>query len=113
MVVDYQYPKGGVLRRNPPLLCGQFCPIDLAAWHRIWQLERGNRPLTRDRLHIEGPTESHHALTNTKQAEPIGAILFQSRNIEAASMIRYRDRQGCLLYTSPSPRDRQKTRMPS
>ena len=22
-------------------------------------------------------------------------------------------RQGCLLYTSPSPRDRQKSRMPS
>ena len=28
-------------------------------------------------------------------------------NIEAASKV------GCLLYTSPSPRDRQKSRMPS
>ena len=25
----------------------------------------------------------------------------------------YQDMQGCLLYTSPSPRDRQKSRMPS
>ena len=25
----------------------------------------------------------------------------------------YADYQGCLLYTSPSPRDRQKSRMPS
>ena len=26
---------------------------------------------------------------------------------------KYLDRVGCLLYTSPSPRDRQKSRMPS
>ena len=35
------------------------------------------------------------------------------------AMIEYRDKcnkaeeKGCLLYTSPSPRDRQKSRMPS
>ena len=32
------------------------------------------------------------------------------KEIEKASGIRY---NGCLLYTSPSPRDRQKSRMPS
>ena len=26
---------------------------------------------------------------------------------------RFKARQGCLLYTSPSPRDREKSRMPS
>ena len=26
---------------------------------------------------------------------------------------RLQDKEGCLLYTSPSPRDRQKSRMPS
>ena len=36
--------------------------------------------------------------------------------IEKASGIKSRyvmDKEGCLLYTSPSPRDRQKSRMPS
>ena len=30
-----------------------------------------------------------------------------------ARQIRYDLSEGCLLYTSPSPRDRQKSRMPS
>ena len=30
-----------------------------------------------------------------------------------ASIRQYRELEGCLLYTSPSPRDRQKSRMPS
>ena len=29
------------------------------------------------------------------------------------SVIAYTDNDDCLLYTSPSPRDRQKSRMPS
>ena len=37
-----------------------------------------------------------------------------SRVIEAADIkIKKIDIKGCLLYTSPSPRDRQKSRMPS
>ena len=34
--------------------------------------------------------------------------VYGSHNVEKGS-----DSQGCLLYTSPSPRDRQKSRMPS
>ena len=29
------------------------------------------------------------------------------------TMLSWSDRNACLLYTSPSPRDRQKSRMPS
>ena len=33
--------------------------------------------------------------------------------IEAARLAERRNPESCLLYTSPSPRDRQKSRMPS
>ena len=32
---------------------------------------------------------------------------------EAVGIVKYKKRKACLLYTSPSPRDRQKSRMPS
>ena len=35
-------------------------------------------------------------------------------NVEAGEMVEFPGNiKGCLLYTSPSPRDRQKSRMPS
>ena len=34
-------------------------------------------------------------------------------NISQGEMFALDRRDGCLLYTSPSPRDRQKSRMPS
>ena len=37
----------------------------------------------------------------------------QPRSVELAKWIEDRHHRGCLLYTSPSPRDRQKSRMPS
>ena len=38
---------------------------------------------------------------------------FYETCIQAAAALQRRDNIGCLLYTSPSPRDRQKSRMPS
>ena len=38
---------------------------------------------------------------------------FVSENIYDAGEFLFKLHQGCLLYTSPSPRDRQKSRMPS
>ena len=35
------------------------------------------------------------------------------RSDEAHAKIKYIEYKDCLLYTSPSPRDRQKSRMPS
>ena len=44
--------------------------------------------------------------------KPVLAQLAQSR--KATALVQYLVlRRGCLLYTSPSPRDRQKSRMPS
>ena len=34
-------------------------------------------------------------------------------SIDSANMQKFADLKNCLLYTSPSPRDRQKSRMPS
>ena len=44
--------------------------------------------------------------TQTKVANAIGVTFQQIQKYEKGS-------NGCLLYTSPSPRDRQKSRMPS
>ena len=37
----------------------------------------------------------------------------RKRGLRATNIIRAEDSKRCLLYTSPSPRDRQKSRMPS
>ena len=37
----------------------------------------------------------------------------QRRELAFARLLVAQDPEGCLLYTSPSPRDRQKSRMPS
>ena len=45
----------------------------------------------------------------------VGRGRLTARQIEAArrAMTRAVKRQGCLLYTSPSPRDKRQSRMPS
>ena len=40
-------------------------------------------------------------------------IRYDDGDVELVTLGTERFRWGCLLYTSPSPRDRQKTRMPS
>ena len=46
----------------------------------------------------------------TDQSQSLGSVLKEPKLIGAAiALLIY----GCLLYTSPSPRDRQKSRMPS
>ena len=39
--------------------------------------------------------------------------VFRKLNAKATVFIEYAPLETCLLYTSPSPRDRQKSRMPS
>ena len=60
------------------------------------------------RVHEEG---GQFILTNAPVAMRMGAIneLSQQTN----SQVIPADATSCLLYTSPSPRDRQKSRMPS
>ena len=46
-----------------------------------------------------------------KQAEEHNKKLHRTKDINIADILTWED--SCLLYTSPSPRDRQKSRMPS
>ena len=45
--------------------------------------------------------------------EIIKKIMFQEKAFDVVAHEHMRRELGCLLYTSPSPRDRQKSRMPS
>ena len=49
--------------------------------------------------------------TTTK--EMMGEVLKQLGKIKLSQLNFYNEIGVCLLYTSPSPRDRQKSRMPS
>ena len=52
-------------------------------------------------------------LTGARATEGVGQALQQQRQNEADAAYQSTQRLFCLLYTSPSPRDRQKSRMPS
>ena len=55
-----------------------------------------------------------HRITITEaDLNYIGSITLDPDLIEAADLVIGEKVQICLLYTSPSPRDRQKSRMPS
>ena len=53
------------------------------------------------------------ALSNIKTPEGVIRLASPANNDEYAHLLYNSLRHGCLLYTSPSPRDRQKSRMPS
>src|SRR5665213_1413227 len=84
-----------------------------------WRIERLGQPW----LELEMPVIGEHNVLNATAAAalasgqgvsadaiPTGLASFRSvkRRLEVIAEI-----DGCLLYTSPSPRDRQKSRMPS
>ena len=51
-----------------------------------------------------------------KPKRTIRVVLFMNEENGLRGSLKYKeiaDKEGCLLYTSPSPRDRQKSRMPS
>ena len=49
----------------------------------------------------------------TQMMYPLGTTLIQGGNVFAGFCLFVCLLASCLLYTSPSPRDRQKSRMPS
>ena len=59
---------------------------------------------------LSGRTQDTNLVTIAKFLEPLGVQVGEARIVSdhAETII-----QTCLLYTSPSPRDRQKSRMPS
>ena len=62
----------------------------------------------RVKFHWFGTSKSLSTAQKSQAAESFGA---EEKAISAAK--RLIDTKDCLLYTSPSPRDRQKSRMPS
>ena len=61
-------------------------------------------------LDAEGLTQRERFAEHNR--ETFDAALGTARSI-AEKFFAPHNRKGCLLYTSPSPRDRQKSRMPS
>ena len=61
---------------------------------------------------ITSSSASAFATTNTTLGNALGSFI-NNGSITAGSGYEVINNQPCLLYTSPSPRDRQKSRMPS
>ena len=78
-----------------------------------------NPKLDRIDINILAQLQADSGMTNVRLAEAVGLspspCLQRVKRLEKAGFIEcYRARINiCLLYTSPSPRDRQKSRMPS
>ena len=68
-------------------------------------------PLTDVDLVVTGEMRHHDALAMSQRG--ITVCLTEHSNCERGYLATYRNHLNCLLYTSPSPRDRQKSRMPS
>ena len=60
--------------------------------------------------HLYGVLELEEKYTYDKEKE--AAFVYGTTDIEHPGVLKVYEK-GCLLYTSPSPRDRQKSRMPS
>ena len=63
-----------------------------------------------DGLNVESVPSGQTIFLLLNQSEAVAGEL---ANVKIAEAIRYALDYDCLLYTSPSPRDRQKSRMPS
>ena len=94
-------------------------PSSVRAWN-VWE--------QMDQLQIEGILENEASEAGTENAEEStegvteenatnddnsDSSITDTRNVDEDTSGRNSSRQSCLLYTSPSPRDRQKSRMPS
>ena len=55
----------------------------------------------------------HLAMKAFYPAKPPFPLMHVDTTWKFQDMYKFRDEYTCLLYTSPSPRDRQKSRMPS
>ena len=92
---------------------GEFIGVWTELWDQIW------RPLVEE-YELEGDIfcelyrELDTALTTTFTAEQLADIIDDPAQAEEAFQnATPSDLKGCLLYTSPSPRDRTRSRMPS
>ena len=98
-------------QRLPPRGSARRPPRRRARGRPVWKSNFGRpTPSTRRNSLVDFHTETdglHLAVGALRAAR--GARVGDVEGVEAIQ----RARVGCLLYTSPSPRDRQKSRMPS
>ena len=71
------------------------------------EIKEDNSPLTR------ADTASHNVIMSYLEATGIPVLSEEGRDIPYQERKDWKQLWICLLYTSPSPRDRQKSRMPS
>ena len=83
-----------------------------------WNLAMGGNDFTYDAAnmyvtgaHLEG--EEHHSIYALREAQKVAIQVFQNADVTTGGHTSIAQVKDCLLYTSPSPRDRQKSRMPS
>ena len=95
--------------------------VDNLQW-KVNRLEVENRSLrARDtevskrvdlELEVEQVTEELRSLQEVLVARSIQTSIVKEQELQE-TVAKLQDVEACLLYTSPSPRDRQKSRMPS
>ena len=67
----------------------------------------------RQQLGVADQTYTYYSLPELAKTYPSIKKLPYSLKVLLENLLRNHDGDTCLLYTSPSPRDRQKSRMPS
>ena len=83
--------------------------------HLCWHSQNGDRCQLKFEFEFEGSNETLIARTRRKDADLLlGAVLIlKDTDSNRILVCKKAISQGCLLYTSPSPRDQRGSRMPS
>ena len=97
--------------------------VDLNAIKRIvdWQISEGSNGLVPVGTTGESPTLTHdehemvveQVVRNSSERVPVIAGAGSNNTAETIRFMKHAESIGCLLYTSPSPRDLSTSRMPS
>ena len=91
----------------------KFSHLNLFIQDRIATLKL-NRPKALNALNKEMIKELHRAVEFLDENNDVRVVILTGEGeksfVAGADITEFKD---CLLYTSPSPRDRQKSRMPS
>ena len=116
---DYQlakYDRDGKVKLKDVLRIVRPKPVDEAEAVR-WKLAREGKLPAPDtwEVALSGGADKKETFERLLRERKLGylALLRNLRNMVAAGVDSELVREACLLYTSPSPRDRQKSRMPS
>ena len=131
-LLTYKGPRGGV--KQAGIICRRWrcvqpLPSNLSrrAWRRVLRREASRfRLAVSIRIHLSGTAISHACslcFTARAQDTPVKSINMWNAATGLCEAVAGDYKQwerdlssdccACLLYTSPSPRDRQKSRMPS